>query len=163
MPDAHRISDPEQVLDFDFAGHDPPYILKSIAYDPIRRLDLTPLPQPDPEQTRAFVAALPISEDNPWIMQAFVAGQEYCTHSTVRDGRVQLHCCCESSASQLNYEMVDVPEIEEWVKRFVGELKLTGQASFDFIRGDRRTDLRDRVQPAHALGDHDVLRPPRRR
>ena len=50
VPDAHRISDPEQVLSFDFDGHDPPYILKSIAYDPIRRLDLTRLPQPDPEQ-----------------------------------------------------------------------------------------------------------------
>ncbi len=136
VPDAHRISDPEQVLGFDFEGHDPPYVLKSIAYDPIRRLDLTPVPQPDPELTRAFVAALPISEDNPWVMQAFVPGQEYCTHSTVRDGRVQLHCCCESSASQLNYEMVDVPEIEEWVTRFVGALRLTGQASFDFIRGD---------------------------
>ena len=134
VPDAHRISDPEQVLSFDFDGHDPPYILKSIAYDPIRRLDLTPLPQSDHEQSRAFVAALPISDDNPWIMQSFVAGQEYCTHSTVRDGQVQLHCCCESSASQLNYEMVEVPEIEQWVKRFVGDLKLTGQASFDFIR-----------------------------
>jgi predicted ATP-grasp superfamily ATP-dependent carboligase len=135
VPDAHRISDPEQVLGFDFDGHEPPYILKSIAYDPIRRLDLTPLPQPDPARTRAFVTALPISEDNPWIMQAFVAGQEYCTHSTVRDGRVHVHCCCESSASQLNYEMVDVPEIEAWVKRFAGELKVTGQLSFDFIRG----------------------------
>jgi predicted ATP-grasp superfamily ATP-dependent carboligase len=134
VPDAHRVTDPLQVLDFDFEGHEPPYILKSIAYDPIRRLDLTPLPQPDRQLTRSFVTALPISQDNPWIMQAFVAGQEYCTHSTVRDGRVQLHCCCASSASQLNYEMVDVPEIEAWVKRFVGELQLTGQASFDFIR-----------------------------
>jgi predicted ATP-grasp superfamily ATP-dependent carboligase len=139
VPDAHRISDPEQVLGFDFDGHDPPYILKSIAYDPIRRLDLTRVPQPDPRQDRAFVTALPVSEDNPWIMQSFVAGQEYCTHSTVRDGRVQLHCCCESSASQLNYEMVEVPEIEAWVKRFVGALKVTGQVSFDFIRaGDGR-------------------------
>ncbi len=135
VPDAHHISDPERVLGFAFAAHDPPYILKSIAYDPIRRLDLTPLPQPDPERTRAFVAALPISEDNPWIMQAFVAGEEFCTHSTVRGGRVQLHCCCRSSASQLNYEMVEEPEIAAWVARFVGALKLTGQVSFDFIRG----------------------------
>jgi predicted ATP-grasp superfamily ATP-dependent carboligase len=136
VPDAHRITEPEQVLGFEFDAHDPPYILKSIAYDPVRRLDLTPVPQPDPELTRVFVGALPISEHNPWIMQAFVEGQEYCTHSTVRDGRVHLHCCCASSASQLNYEMVDVPEIEQWVKRFVGELNLTGQASFDFIRHD---------------------------
>jgi hypothetical protein len=110
-------------------------VLKSIAYDPVRRLDLTRLPQPDPEATRAFVAALPISPENPWTMQSFVSGQEYCTHSTARNGRVQLHCCCESSAFQLNYEMVDIPEIEAWVRQFVAGLDLTGQVSLDFIRG----------------------------
>ena len=66
-------------------------------------------------------------------MQAFVEGQEYCTHTTVRDGVLQVHCCCESSAFQLNYEMVEKPEIEAWVRRFVGALGLTGQVSFDFI------------------------------
>ncbi len=135
VPDAHRITEPEQVLDFDFAAGHPPYILKSIAYDPVRRLDLTPLPQLDPERTRAFVAQLPIGPGNPWVMQSFVDGQEYCTHSTARDGRVQLHCCCESSAFQLNYEMVDIPEIEEWVRQFVAGLNLTGQISLDFIAG----------------------------
>jgi len=115
VPDAHRITDPGQALDFDFAAGDSPYILKSIAYDPIRRLDLTRLPGRDLKHARAFIARLPISEDNPWVMQSFVTGKEYCTHSTVRDGQVQLHCCCESSASQLNYAMVDVPEIEAWV------------------------------------------------
>ncbi len=136
VPDAHRITAPGQVLDFDFAAGDSPYILKSIAYDPIRRLDLTRLPGRDLEHTRGFLARLPISEDNPWVMQSFVTGPEYCTHSTVRDGQLQLHCCCESSASQLNYAMVDVPEIETWVKRFVGALGLTGQVSLDFIRGE---------------------------
>ena len=112
VPDAHRIEDPAEVVEFDFAGHHPPYILKSIAYDPIRCLELTPLPRPQPEATRAVVTALPISGDNPWIMQSFIAGTEYCTHSTVRDGRVQLNCCCASSAVQLNYATADVPEIE---------------------------------------------------
>ena len=135
VPDAHRITDPEQVAEFDFEAHEAPYVLKSIAYDPVRRLDLTRLPRPQPEQTRAFAAALPISADNPWVMQSYVAGREYCTHSTVRDGHVQLHCCCESSASQLNYAMVQMPEIEAWVRSFVGALKLTGQVSLDFIRG----------------------------
>jgi hypothetical protein len=101
----------------------------------VRRLDLTPLPLADPEQTRAFVHGLPISSENPWVMQSFVPGEEFCTHSTARDGRVQLHCCCRSSAFQLNYEMVDVPEIEAWVRRFVAGRELTGQVSLDFIRG----------------------------
>lgn len=136
VPESYRITDPQQVIDFDFRDRQRTYILKSLAYDPVRRLDLTELPCDTPEQTAAFVRGLPISEDNPWIMQAFIAGQEYCTHSTVRDGKLQLHCCCRSSAFQLNYEMVDKPEIEDWVRQFVGALGLTGQVSLDFIEAD---------------------------
>lgn len=136
VPDTHRITDPEQVLTFDFAARDRPYILKSIAYDPVRRMDLTPLPLGTPERTAAFVRDLPISPDNPWILQEFVAGREYCTHSTVRDGELALHCCCPSSGFQVNYAMVDHPAIEAWVRRFVAALGLTGQVSFDFIESE---------------------------
>ncbi len=134
VPECHRITDPQQVLDFDFAAGGKRYVLKSIPYDPVRRLDLTPLPRPTPRETAAFVAALPISEQRPWILQEFIAGQEYCTHSTVRDGQVQLHCCCESSSFQLNYAMVDKPEIESWAREFASALGLTGQMSLDFIQ-----------------------------
>ena len=135
VPDHRRVTRARQVSDFDFAGRPGrSYILKSIPYDPVRRRDLTRLPRPTPGETDAFARTLPISDQTPWIMQEFIAGQEYCTHSTVRDGHVQLYCCCESSPFQLNYEMVDKPEIEAWVKRFVGALRLTGQVSFDFIQ-----------------------------
>ncbi|HEY0719250.1 MAG TPA: hypothetical protein VGD68_16680, partial [Streptosporangiaceae bacterium] len=139
VPDAHRICSPAQVEDFDFAAASDPYILKSIPYDPVHRLDLTTLPRPSAQQTAAFARSKPISGDNPWIMQGLVRGQEYCTHSTVRDGNVQVYCCCESSAFQVNYEMADKPEIEAWVRGFVEPLRLTGQFSFDFIQaGDGR-------------------------
>jgi hypothetical protein len=134
VPETHRITDPGQVAALQF-GDGAPFVLKSIAYDPIRRLDLTLLPRPTLEETERFAGRLPISESNPWIMQSFVAGQEYCTYSVAHQGRLTLHCCCESSAFQLNYTMVDVPEIEAWVRHFVGEQGLTGQLSFDFIRG----------------------------
>ena len=133
VPESYRITDPQQVIDFDFGTRERRFILKSIPYDPVRRLDLTRLPCDTPAETAAFVRSLPISEDNPWIMQEYIAGQEYCTHSTVRDGEVTLHCCCTSSAFQVNYEMVDRPDIEAWIRRFVGALELTGQVSFDFI------------------------------
>lgn len=145
VPDAHRITRPEQVMEFDFAARrsaDSParsYVLKSIPYDPVHRLDLTELPRPTERDTAGFVRGLPISDDKPWIMQEFVRGQEYCTHSTVRDGVVQLHGCCESSAFQINYAMVDKPRIEEWVRTFVGAFGLTGQVSFDFIEADDGT------------------------
>jgi hypothetical protein len=136
VPDTHRIIDATEVAEFDFGRADRVgriYILKSIAYDPIRRLDLTPLPRQTAAETEAFARSLPISSENPWILQEFVVGQEYCTHGTVRNGNLQLYCCCESSAFQINYEMVDKPEIEAWVRTFVGGLGLTGQVSLDFI------------------------------
>ena len=111
VPKSVQITDPQQVLDFNFSHESHPYILKSIPYDSVRRLDLTKLPCATPEETEAFVKSLPISEEKPWIMQEFIRGQEYCTHSTVRDGELRL----------------------------VRALRLTGQASFDFIQTDDGT------------------------
>ena len=47
-----------------------------------------------------------------------------------------MHCCCESSAFQVNYQNVDKPAIESWVRHFSEGLHLTGQASFDFIQAN---------------------------
>ncbi|MEL6606234.1 MAG: ATP-grasp enzyme [Cyanobacteria bacterium J06614_10] len=133
VPKSFRITHPNQVIAFDFSNETRPYILKSIPYDSVRRLDLTKLPCETPEATARFVRSLPISEKTPWIMQEFIAGQEYCTHSTLRGGELRMHCCCQSSAFQVNYENVDKPAIESWVRTFAAGLNLTGQASFDFI------------------------------
>ena len=133
-PKSFLITDPQQVLDFDFSVEDREYVLKSIAYDPIRRLDLTKLPRATDEQTASFVRSLPISESNPWVMQEFIPGKEFCTHSTIVDGELRVHCCCESSAFQVNYEHIADPETESWVRRYAAGIHLTGQVSFDFIR-----------------------------
>lgn len=133
VPKSFLITDPQQVVQFDFSNETRPYILKSIAYDPVRRLNLTKLPAASAQATAAFAHSLPISKSNPWIMQEFIAGQEFCTHGTFRNGELRVHGCCESSAFQINYQNVDKPEIEAWVKQFGAGLCLTGQASFDFI------------------------------
>ena len=134
VPKSFKITDPEQVLNFDFSQEKCKYILKSIPYDQVRRLNLTKLPCPTPAETAAFVKSLPISEEKPWIMQEFIPGKEYCTHTTVRDGESRMYCCCESSAFQVNYENVDQPEIMQWASHFAKELGQTGQLSFDFIQ-----------------------------
>ena len=133
-PESFLITDPQQVLDFDFKGRERSYILKSIPYDSVLRLDLTPLPMESLAATEAFLSCLPISEDHPWVMQEFIPGKEYCTHGTARNGELRVFCCCESSAFQVNYQHIDDPEIEAWVRRFVKHYELTGQVSFDFIR-----------------------------
>jgi hypothetical protein len=136
VPKSFLITDPEQVVQFDFSNELRPYILKSIAYDPVRRLDLTKLPAQSVQATAAFARSLPISKQNPWIMQEFIAGQEFCTHGTFRRGELRVHGCCKSSAFQINYENVEHPAIRIWVETFGAGLQLTGQASFDFIQAD---------------------------
>lgn len=133
VPKTFLITNPEQVINFDFSGEKRKYILKSIRYDSVHRLDMTKYPMESKEATAVHVRNLPISEDNRWILQEFIPGQEYCTHSTVRNGELRVHCCCKSSAFQVNYENVDNPRILAWVDRFVRELNLSGQVSFDFI------------------------------
>jgi hypothetical protein len=123
VPKTFLITKPEDVLNFDFEADGSQYILKSIPYDSVHRLDLTRLPMKSKSDMEEFVKGLPISEDKPWIMQEFIKGKEYCTHSTVRNGKIRLHCCSESSPFQVNYEQVDNPEILEWVKNFVSTLK----------------------------------------
>ncbi|MEM8778541.1 MAG: ATP-grasp domain-containing protein [Cyanobacteria bacterium P01_G01_bin.49] len=130
-PKAFLITDPQEILEFDFKTDRSQYLLKSIRYDSVSRLDMTKLPC---EEMESYIKDLPISKENPWVMQEFITGQEYCTHSTVRQGKIRLHCCSSSSPFQVNYEHIEKPEIYEWVEKFVKELNLTGQISFDFIQ-----------------------------
>ncbi|MGL4745464.1 MAG: hypothetical protein ACRCXL_13905 [Dermatophilaceae bacterium] len=136
VPDTHRVTSPAQVERFDFAAADGPYVLKHLAYDPVNRLDLSLLPRQNPSETAEFARSKAMAEDDPWILQQFVRGTEYGTHSTVRDGRVVVHACCRSSPFQINYEAVDHPRIERWVRAFVEPLGITGQVSLDLIVED---------------------------
>ena len=135
-PKVFRITDPQQILDFDFSNESNKYIVKSIPYDSVLRLDLTKLPFEGMEE---YVRSLPISEEKPWVMQEFIRGKEYCFHATVRKGKIKLHCCSESSPFQVNYEQADNPAIYQWVETFVSKMNLTGQVCFDMIQTEDGT------------------------
>lgn len=104
------------------------YILKNLAYDPIHRLDLFQLPCRDVEKLRAYLGKVTadgnaITAKEPWQVQAFVDvkasdAQEYSAALLIKDGQLRMLTVCESSASQLNYDHVSVPEVESWVKMF---------------------------------------------
>ncbi|MBF4160265.1 ATP-grasp enzyme [Nocardioides sp. CBS4Y-1] len=137
VPDTHRVASRAEAVEVvDSLARSAPgvrYVLKSIVYDPVRRLDLTPLPRPTRAETETFVAGLPIDAEHPWIVQEWVAGTEFCTHGTVREGRLRAYVCCRSSAFQLSYEAVEHPGVRDWVERFVAATDLTGQLSFDLM------------------------------
>ena len=139
-PKVFRITDPQQVLDFDFAKDGSQYIIKSIPYDSVFRLDLTRLPFVGMNVgMNEYVRSLPISESKPWVMQEFIRGEEYCFHATVRKGKIRLHCCSKSSPFQINYEQVDNLAIYQWVETFVKKMALTGQICFDMIQTEDGT------------------------
>ncbi|OAV43355.1 hypothetical protein [Lewinella sp. 4G2] len=131
-PEAHRFESTEDLLNFSFP-EGKRYILKSIKYDPVFRLDLRKLPHPG---YRERIAGLPITPNHPWVLQEFVEGREVCTHSTIRDGQLMLYICSDSSPFQVNYDMLDLPNVHAWVETFARKLGGTGQASFDFIIRD---------------------------
>ena len=154
-PKVFRITDPQQILDFDFASDGSKYIVKSIPYDSVLRLDLTRLPFPEMEE---YVRGLPISEAKPWVMQEFIRGEEYCIHATARKGKIRLHCCSKSSPFQVNYEQVDNPAIYQWVETFIQKMNLTGQVCFDMIQIEDGTVYPNRMQSSFTFGYYDVPR-----
>ncbi|MEL6431566.1 MAG: ATP-grasp enzyme [Planctomycetota bacterium] len=129
-PEVHRVTSEADVLGFDFADSGKRFVLKSIVYDPVARLEMLRLPCADMD---ARVRGLPISEERPWVLQELVEGEEFCTHGTARDGRLTLFCCSRSSPFQVNYEHVEHPVIERWSREYVERSGVTGQVSFDFI------------------------------
>lgn len=134
VPKSYKITDPEQVLAFDFSKEKCQFILKRIEYDFATRTSLVKLPCENRERMSAYVNSLVINEHYPWIMQEFIAGQEYCTHGTVRNGELRLYACCHSSPWLLNYKHLNnKPNILKWVEEFCSQANITGQASFDFM------------------------------
>ena len=129
-PEVHKIEGPKAFDNLDLVRRGKKYILKSVLYDPVERLNRPLFPF---SGLKEYVRGLRISEDRPWVLQEYIEGSEFCTHSVVHNGRIVLHCCCHSSDFQLRYLHVEKPEIREWIEKFVDHYKLSGQISFDFI------------------------------
>jgi len=133
-PEVHRIENRKDLDRIDFKQSKKKFILKNLSYDPLNRLDRPLIPFPNQSE---YFNKLSFSETNSWVVQEFIEGTEYCTHSLVHKGKVLLHCCCLSSDFQLRYEHIDHKQIFDWVSSFSKKLSLTGQISFDFIENNK--------------------------
>eukprot|EP00977_Amphora_coffeiformis_P015115 scaffold4420_cov187-Amphora_coffeaeformis.AAC.10 len=147
----HRVTSDEQVRKFNTQLKNEKQdgllernlILKNLQYDPIHRLDLFQLPTTntklDQYLQRISNNGNPITEEEPWQLQEFLAnGTEYAAMIVVRSNRLVTMTCCPSSASQLNYVHTEIPSIRTWVEDFLqglgcSEHVLTGQLCFDFM------------------------------
>ena len=137
VPDAHRICWPGQVEDFDFGTATPPYILKSIPYDPVHRLDLTTLPRPSAAGHRGF---RPVQADLAG-HSVDHAGPGPRAGSTARTapsgtGRSRSTAAASRRRSRSTTRWWTSRRSKRGCGGSSAPLKLTGQVSFDFIQAD---------------------------
>ena len=133
-PEVHRITNRKDLDRINFKQSTKKFILKNLSYDPLNRLERPLIPFSGQSE---YFRKLSFSKKNSWVLQEFIEGTEYCTHSLVHEGKVLLHCCCLSSDFQLRYKHIDHRQIFDWISSFARELSLTGQISFDFIENNK--------------------------
>lgn len=150
IPETHTVTSRAEVhrllgqgTAFPQKGRKKQYILKSVAIDDLTRMDLHPLPRRTMSETYHQVAKTPISASNPWLLQQFIRGKEYCTHALVVRGVIKSFVACPSSDLVMHYESIARQSplsismllfTKEFVARAsLGGGKMTGHLSFDFL------------------------------
>ena len=177
IPETHHISSHDEVFTAlsNSTGNNKRYILKPIGMDDLSRADMTLLPFDSDSslsltQTRAHVEKKNISNRNPWILQQYIKGSEYCTHALVIRGKVEAFTCCPSSELLMHYVAIP-PEDElyqamlKFTETFASKSgdAFTGHLSFDFLieddppaNSDRYCPVPDRMQSSGSHGCRPV-------
>ena len=91
-----------------------------------------------------WIAKERCDHDYPWLAQAFVDGEQWCSYSWFHRGQLLVHSSYPMSFSKgaqasLVFAHHPHPDIEAWVKQFGAQTGYSGQVAFDFI--DNQTGL----------------------
>jgi hypothetical protein len=167
IPESYRCTSPDEALNVLLRAFDnekneevekteKQFILKPIGVDDrARNAMMTLLPFSTADQTTSYVKSLKISKTNPFQLQQFIRGREYCTHALVIRGHIKAFTSCPSSELLMHYEPLpaysslsqEMLKFTEKVAQAGGET-FTGHLSFDFLVEDNE----DNVNP-----DRDVV------
>ncbi|KAL8667961.1 MAG: hypothetical protein Q9168_007171 [Polycauliona sp. 1 TL-2023] len=123
------------------------YIMKSVGVDDAVRANMTLLPRRTVSETYNHVAQIAISDQKPWVLQEFIQGKEYCTHSLVIDGKVKMFVACPSAELLMHYEALPADSaLSRAMLAFTIEFvarsgkSLTGHLSFDFLVDEKANE-----------------------
>jgi catechol O-methyltransferase len=149
VPESHRCTSTTEVLDIllppTYTAPDntrrTKWIMKPIGVDDkARNSMMTLLPFTSPQKTRQYIKDLQVSPSNPFQLQQFIQGEEYCTHALIIRGHVTAFVACPSSELLMHYEALsanshlsrEMLAFTQRVARDGGET-FTGHLSFDFL------------------------------
>ena len=157
VPESHAVtskSEVSRVLQQAQPGRK--FIMKFIGTDDTVRGDMTLLPFSSPAATQAHISRLQISEDRPWILQQYIDGPEYCTHSLVVNGQVKAFVACPSAELLMHYEALPIDSaLSRDMLRFTQEFAaeggkdFTGHLSFDFLVDAKDAEAAQRDPSRH--------------
>ncbi|KAI9840264.1 MAG: hypothetical protein M1837_001799 [Sclerophora amabilis] len=116
------------------------YIMKNVGVDDASRGDMTFLPRPTLSETYHHLLSMDISPQNPWVLQQYIRGKEYCTHALVVRGEVRAFVACPSSELLMYYEALPSQSalsqaMLEYTQQYAARSpnRMTGHLSFDFL------------------------------
>ncbi|CAI6097317.1 unnamed protein product [Clonostachys chloroleuca] len=131
-----------------FRPGSPQYLVKQIEQDDHEsRFDMTLLPLPTEQETLHHIHNIPVHTSNPFLIQEFIKGDEYCTHALVVKGQVRAFLACPSASLLLHYSALP-PEssLAQAMLGFTervaaaGGADFTGHVSFDFLVKPRHVE-----------------------
>ena len=163
VPDTHHITDSgvleEKLL---AAPKGRKYIMKPTGMDDANRGDMTLLPKDSTKETLDHISKLRTSEKSSWILQQYIKGPEYCTHSLIVNGQVMVFVACPSAELLMHYEAIPSDsELHRAMLAFTKEYAeyegkgFTGHLSFDFMVDESQMDGLHRIRD----GEEAVLYP----
>ena len=131
------------------------FILKSVGMDDSIRADMTLLPKSDLIATRNHIVRLRPSPSRPFVLQQFISGPEYCTHSIVIRGKVLAFTSCKSAGILMHYKALPVNSelnqaMLQYTDIYVDKMgsAMTGHFSIDFLVDESGTgNLLKRIYP----------------
>ncbi len=125
--------------------------------DDSTRADMTILPRPTFKDTGEHIKRLNPTPFRPFVLQQYISGLEYCTHSLIINGEVQAFVACPSAELLMHYKAL--PPTSKVFKAMLhytqiyadkmGE-EMTGHFSMDFLldeEHDLEGDLMTKLYP----------------
>lgn len=134
------IDDALEILHPDKNSDDTKYIMKPVGVDDTARADMTLLPRPSASKTRSHITRLNPSLTRPFVLQQYIQGPEYCTHSLVIRGNIMLFTACPSADMLMHYQSLPTDSalfkvMFEYTKVYAEKMgkEMTGHFSMDFL------------------------------
>jgi len=165
-PDTHLVVSVEAATDILYPGGQcrvakegevlKTYILKSVGVDDSVRADMTLLPFPTLYKTEQHLSKTRPSASRPFVLQQFIRGPEYCTHSIIIRGKVTGFTSCASQELLMHYKPLPAEDAiskamlkytEDYVERMNSDM--SGHFSIDFLLDttDPGKVMEDRIFP----------------